>query len=67
MITNGMANLVGPTDGNVLVKNSYTYVELPASGDHQIQSSHAIASNAEMQQTGSGGAEHINPHQLLCL
>ncbi len=51
MITTGMANLVGPTDGNVLVKNSYTYVELPASGDHQIQSSHAIASNAEMQQT----------------
>lgn len=51
MITTGMANLVGPTDGDVWVKNSYTYVELPASGDHQIQSSHAIASNAEMQQT----------------
>ena len=49
MITYGMANLVGPTDGNVRVKNSYTYVELPASGDHQIQSSHAIASNGEMQ------------------
>ena len=51
MITTGMANLVGPTDGDVWVKNSYTYVELPASDDHQIQSSHAIASNAEMQQT----------------
>lgn len=51
MITTGMANLVGPTDGDVWVKNSYTYVELPASGVHQIQSSHAIASNAEMQQT----------------
>lgn len=49
MITSGMANLVGPTDGNVRVKNSYTYVELPASGERQIQSSHAIASNAEMQ------------------
>ena len=51
MITTGMANLVGPADGDVWVKNSYTYVELPASGVHQIQSSHAIASNAEMQQT----------------
>ncbi len=54
MITTGMANLVGPTDGDVRVKNSYTYVELPASGDHQIQSSHAIASNAEMQHTVFG-------------
>lgn len=54
MITSGMANLVGPTDGDVLVKNSYTYVELPASGDHQIQSSHAIASNAEMQYRAFG-------------
>lgn len=54
MITYGMANLVGPTDGDVLVKNSYTYVELPASGDHQIQSSHAIASNGEMQHTDFG-------------
>lgn len=54
MITSGMANLVGPTDGNVRVKNSYTYVELPASGDHQIQSSHAIASNAEMQHSAFG-------------
>lgn len=51
MITYGMEGLVGPTDGDVRVKNSYTYVELPASGDHQIQSSHAIASNGEMQHT----------------
>ena len=54
MITTGMADLVGPTDGDVRVKNSYTYVELPASGDHQIQSSHAIASNAEMQHGAFG-------------
>ncbi len=54
MITSGMANLVGPTDGNVRVKNSYTYVELPASGERQIQSSHAIASNAEMQHSAFG-------------
>ena len=58
MITTGMANLVGPTDGNVLVKNSYTYVELPASGDHQIQSSHAIASNAEMQHYAFGSVKN---------
>lgn len=58
MITNGMANLVGPTDGNVLVKNSYTYVELPDSGEHQIQSSHAIASNAEMQHYAFGAVKN---------
>lgn len=59
MITYGMEGLVGPTDGDVRVKNSYTYVELPASGYHQIQSSHAIASNGEMQHTFFG--EVTNP------
>ena len=69
MITTGMADLVGPTDGDVRVKNSYTYVELPASGDHQIQSSHAIASNAEMQHGAFGAVTNpsIRIAKLLCL
>lgn len=66
MITSGMANLVGPTDGNVRVKNSYTYVELPASGERQIQSSHAIASNAEMQHSAFGAVTNPSIHIENC-
>ena len=51
-----LKNLVGSINTDVYVKNSYSYVNLPKSGSHQVRTVHAIASNGEAQ----SGAFNIN-------
>lgn len=45
----GLSKLVGKADNTLFVKNSYTFVEMPKSGENTIRKSMAIASNGEMQ------------------
>ena len=45
----GLSKLVGKADSTLYVKNSYTFVEMPKSGENTIRRSMAIASNGEMQ------------------
>ena len=45
----GLSKLVGKADNTLFVKNSYTFVEMPKSGENTIRRSMAIASNGEMQ------------------
>ena len=44
-----LKELVGPIDNDVYVKNSYSYAELPESGEHQVRTVHSVASNGEAQ------------------
>ena len=41
--------LIGSTTSEVIIKNSYTFVELPPINDHQVKCSQSIASIGEMQ------------------
>ena len=45
-----LKNIVGTTEDVVNVKNSYSYVKLPAAGANQIRGSQSIASIGEMQE-----------------
>lgn len=56
-----LKELVGSIDTNVYVRNSYSYVNLPESGSHQIRTVHAIASNGEAQSTAFNLNDIPNP------
>lgn len=63
---NQLSALIGPTTGVVNVSNSYSYVEMPASGSAHIRCSQSIASIAEMQSSAFGSVTNPNINIYNC-
>ena len=59
----GFSTLVGAASNELLVQNSYSFVRMPASGSKLIRTSHAIASNGEMQASAFGTV--TNPNAVI--
>lgn len=60
-----LSTLVGSTTSGVTVKNSYSYVQMPATGSHQIKSSQSIASIGEMQSASFNTSAVKNPYVYI--
>lgn len=61
-----LSALIGPTTGVVSVSNSYSYVEMPASGSAHIRCSQSIASIGEMQSNVFGNVTNPNINIYNC-
>ena len=59
----GFSTLVGAANNELLVQNSYSFVNMPASGSKLVRTSHAIASNGEMQAAVFGDV--TNPNAVI--
>ncbi len=62
----GLSKLVGKADNTLFVKNSYTFVEMPKSGENTIRKSMAIASNGEMQDNEFSNVSNSDAHIENC-
>ena len=62
----GKGDFVGNVTGDVYVKNSYSYVNLPESGENQVRGSWSIASNGEMQDSSFAAIENSNIYIENC-
>ncbi len=63
---NQLSALIGPTTGVVSLSNSYSYVEMPASGKAHIRCSQSIASIGEMQSNVFGNVTNPNINIYNC-
>lgn len=62
----GLSKLVGKADNTLYVKNSYTFVEMPKSGENTVRRSMAIASNGEMQDNNFDQVNNSNAYIENC-
>ncbi len=66
MIDYGVSGLIGDTDSVVVIKNSYSYVQMPESGYRLVKSSQSIASIGEMQSTAFDPITEPNAYIFNC-